>query len=62
MQIATPSKAKPQVPQKGHFIQRHLCQGYQLEIHTTTKDLVANCLKVKPSDGSTDTEFHMQRH
>ena len=31
-------------------------------MHTTTKDLVASCLKVKPSDGSTDTEFHTQRN
>ena len=32
------------------------------EIHTTTKDLVASCLKVKPSDGSTDTKFHTPRN
>ena len=32
------------------------------EIHTTTKDLVASCLKVKRSDGSTDTKFHTPRN
>ena len=31
-------------------------------MHRTTRDLVASCLKVKPSDGSIDTEFHTQRN
>ena len=37
------------------------CQGCQLVIDTTTtKDLVACCLKLIPSDGSKETKFRTQ--